>query len=782
MTSGVAPDGPAYLVLATDGPVRFQGKGFYALTPEAAAPFRIQQFVEQTRVIIPLHVKGAPMSGELAIRPLVAGPLHVSTGIVGYTQCGENPDLAPIGLDFTVEPGAPEIVIADRFDLAKPDQIIASPDGNRRIEIYGPRYHLIDAATGALLTDEIGAEPRFSPTGRFVIARSADRYEIRDTVDGKLVQRTSDFIRYVETADIAWDDRDSFIIAGTYLQYGGTPIQNALKEGDEDLDDGGKDCGHVSVSVGDVALKLDLENNIVVSSCNYNEVPGASSLTVRRAEKEPKSDDSQDLMGAALVLPFTAPKGWATIDGLKFSHFNKWLNDYKESPSDETLGKRLSPFVVRPIIVTKSDAHVPIVDKDPLRIASRGVSLVHLSDATRSSRIEERLRDFGIELNGGTPMVWLASSGALKLIRAAPNSSEVIKDYKFIGDQSIDVVVNPEDDATGDCGYDPRTGGGGTLRVPREDKLFAQLHAQEFQLTVVNGSCIGGSEHFNYINAYLHDSRWPGQLWDLRAQFARTASGGPGVTCEEDSFFACEFNSELFFNRYLVAWSQQSHAAAVYDIEERKLLRQLEGLPYPDVVQRISLSKDLKALVKLDNDGGFQVIALRPSQRDAEGHMTEASTNVDVLLSGRIVDDEVVVWTPSGQFDSTAEGASHVALRFPGRGGEYTLDQFYKLFHENDLLKRALAGEEFKLPVVKTFPPSIAVKPAFTTEFHRGEDRHLGRRSGRRNSHLSRRTDDERYTRGRLVRRPLTSAPNTCPARAGSPFSRAAPRGSLPSL
>ena len=78
------------------------------------------------------------------------------------------------------------------------------------------------------------------------------------------------------------------------------------------------------------------------------------------------------------------------------------------------------------------------------------------------------------------------------------------------------------------------------------------------------------------------------------------------------------------------------------------------------------------------------------------------------------MDDEVVVWTPSGQFDLTAEGASHVALRFPGRSGEYTLDQFHKLFHENDLLKRALAGEEFKPPVVKTFPPSITVKPVFT--------------------------------------------------------------------
>ena len=129
----------------------------------------------------------------------------------------------------------------------------------------------------------------------------------------------------------------------------------------------------------------------------------------------------------------------------------------------------------------------------------------------------------------------------------------------------------------------------------------------------------------------------------------------------------------------------------------------------------MSLSRqDLKTLTKLDKDGAFQVIALKSAQRDKDGHLRQDSTKADILLSGRIVDDEVVVWTPSGQFNSTPEGASHVALRFPGRSGEYTLDQFHKLFHANDLLKRALAGEDSRPPVVKDFPPSITAAPNFT--------------------------------------------------------------------
>ena len=226
-TSGAPPLGPAYLVLAADAPMRVQGTGFYALTPEAKAPFRIKQFLKDTRVIIPLHVKGAPQSGEVKIRPLVAGPLKVSAAIIGYTQCGESPDPAPIVFNLTVEPGAPEIVIADRFDLAKPDQIIASPDGTRRIEIYGPRYRLIDAVTNALLADDVGKEVRFSPSGRFVIGFKESAYAILDAIDGKFIQSIDN--RDPDDDYIAWDDGDTFIIDGSIGHFGGVILTNSLE-------------------------------------------------------------------------------------------------------------------------------------------------------------------------------------------------------------------------------------------------------------------------------------------------------------------------------------------------------------------------------------------------------------------------------------------------------------------------------------------------------------------------------------------------------------------------
>ena len=72
------PRGPAYLILATEHVARFRGDDFYVLAPGAAAPFRLEQFAEQTRVVIPLHVPGAPQTGEIKIRPLAAGRLRMS--------------------------------------------------------------------------------------------------------------------------------------------------------------------------------------------------------------------------------------------------------------------------------------------------------------------------------------------------------------------------------------------------------------------------------------------------------------------------------------------------------------------------------------------------------------------------------------------------------------------------------------------------------------------------------------------------------------------------------
>ncbi len=721
-TSGAPPLGPAYLVLATDAPARFRGTGFYALTPEAKAPFRIKQFLKDTRVIIPLHVKGTPQNGEIKIRPLIAGPLKVSAAIIGYTQCGENPDPAPIAFDMTVEPGAPEIVIADRFDLAKPDQIIASPDGTRRIEIYGPRYHLIDAATGALLADDIGTEPRFSPTGRFIIARKENAYSTRDALDGKVIVNNVGMVRHVENANISWDDQDSFAIYASSFNTDMVVVQSVLNEAGFVFN---RECLKGGYILNVLGFRIDLENNASIKLCEERgSLAEASTLSMGA---------DPDLLGSLLVLPFTSPRNWEMIEGLKFTRISDHVEQY-----DKAIAAELTSFVIRPILLKGSEAGTPLADKDPLRVASRGIGQVNLPEADLMLQRENRLRDFGFEINHGVPLNTLDRSrvfkridGPIELPWSWKREAMALRggDSGFVRQLTDDTAIRFnmlnhkgyfEREQCGEL--TPRTSGGIDVFIPREGTLdLKQVQGEGFRLTVIGGSClmgfeqpliVGFEEPLIFPYGFLYDSRVPGQLLNLRKELYQ----GTGLSNTTGEFFGIGFEGELFFNRYLVVWSQKSIDAAVYDINKRELIYHIINFPSPDVMQRISLSHDLKTLVKLDKDGGFQVIGLRPGQKYANSDEVDASQQVLVLLSGRVVDDEVVVWTPSGQFDSTLEGASHVALRFPGRGGEYTLDQFHKLFHENDLLKRALAGEQFKPPVVKTFPPSITAKPSFTAD------------------------------------------------------------------
>jgi hypothetical protein len=526
-----------------------------------------------------------------------------------------------------------------------------------------------------------------------------------------------------------------------------------------------------------------LENNIAVSVDDSSKF--VSSLTIQPLNDLARPDETnwvakneaamklRDALIDARVVVFAAPKSWETIDGLKII-YSAELESPKTGEYAEYYKKvaaTLEPFIVRQIIVTRGNTQASLIDKDPLRVASRGFSKAGLPESELASRREQRLRDFSIEINVGAPLFKLDQSASLK------TTEDLLKNVQFNED-------NKKSDGDNHCLFTPLKNGQMELVIDKEHSpVVGQIEAEGFRLSLFTFGCDIGDMEYS-VDGYLHDSRQPGQPLDFNWLTKNTT--GPDNNYDNDSPCdlvqpSCEFGAELFFNRYLVIWPKRNSAAvSIFDVDKRELIAHLKGLPSPDAMQRVSLSKDLKTVVKLDTDGGMQVIALRAAQKDGEGHLTQDSTKVEVLLSGRIVDDEVVVWAPSGRFDSTAEGASHVAVRFPGRSGEYTLDQFHKLFYENDLLKRALAGKEFKPPVVKTFPPSIKATPSFASGSIAAKIDVLGDDP----------VDEIRiYQDGLMTNvvpvaadaRTIDVAPNVCLVRAGSPFSRADRRGSLPS-
>jgi hypothetical protein len=664
---------PTYLVIAADAPIRTNGSGFYVLTPDAIAPFRIQQSKAQTRIVIPLHIKETARKGSLDIRPLQAGTLHLSAAIIGVAQCGELADDAPKSISLTVSAGTPEIVVSNRFELRKPDQSVLSPNGTRRIDIIGPRWRLIDVASGSQLSEQVGEEPRFSPTGRFVVARAEEKLTLFDAIDGAAlhtVGATSYDPGGTTAGDIAWDDHDSFLVIGK-TGAGLVGLDFPLKETDPSIVLGGgcRACPGATTT----AIKIDLENNVVLGD-------GESFLLTGY----PENKSFNELISSNKTVNYTLPKRWDFIDGLKFTK----LLDYSGDPK---LDVALRRFLIAPLVSGEATEHEAVA-QDPMVVATRGIGRAEIGEPVRRSKFEERLRDFGLELNEGVALS-PANRGSLLQPTGKEGISQFSKDSAIILDETFNGLGTGVEPGKTDVRKD------GTTLVGVGDIEINQVSMSGFTITLFKG--LGNRAAANVEEVlFLHDSRNPGKIVDVPYFLDIWGEG------------ESKFSGALFFRRYLVLWSKDNLDALVYDLEAHKFLATPIHLPSPDVMERLSLSHDLKTLTKIDSDGGFQIIDL------SRGYKTEKMAEADevsrpdaiVLLSGRVVDDEVVIQAPTGQFDATPEGASYVSLKLPGRPGTYTLSQFSSLLHKAGLLKTALAGDALPAVAIDKFPPAISVK------------------------------------------------------------------------
>ncbi len=97
------------------------------------------------------HRRETSHASIVIVRPLRAGPLHVSWSVVGHDGCRKvDTDKGSGAADIRVEAtGLPEVVVKD-FAAKEPKERIYSPVGDCVIEIYGGRYRIVDAASGAL--------------------------------------------------------------------------------------------------------------------------------------------------------------------------------------------------------------------------------------------------------------------------------------------------------------------------------------------------------------------------------------------------------------------------------------------------------------------------------------------------------------------------------------------------------------------------------------------------------------------------------------------------------
>lgn len=664
---------PAWLVVSVDGPVRFTGTGFYALLPGAIGPFGLPDGQDRTRALVALYGAEPPRGGSFGIVPLRAGALKITAGLAGFVRrCGEEWSRTIAAGEIPVAVSAEAVFsVRDPFSVEAPRRIVASPDRATAVEVFSGRYRLLDSASGAVLADRDGEDPRYSPTGRFLVARLAEGFELLDTADGTVLDPGA-------WGDIAWENADSFMLVGQSTS-GTVAVRNTPVAGR--VADSYLDC---TVCPGlATRLNVDLENDhlLRIGGQGYAllrlggdvaEVTG----TVDTFDEEIMAEALaaiRDTVRATGAAPLLVPAHWNMRGGLKLSGlaselaptgiaaFDAWQDRLRRAvlPVVEETPERPAPEALRPVEIGESRGVAAFARPRP-------------QPGTAPDRLPARLAEFGIDTARPVNPVFRKS--------AAPDE-----------DADLAIAARIEVSVPWAKGLFRRKDFGCLPEEP--DRIYAYFNdVAEFRigtrrvwLTLL--SCkwtINGAYEPNF---YLFDSAATGLV-----RLGGLNPAQPNTGRCDSSIAACGFEAALFRNSLLV-WSRPSRAFLLYDLTARKVVTERYDLGRGDLLSGMRLNAARDAVVQFNADDSFFV------------HDTAAGAT---LLEGRYVDDEILAWSPDLRFDSTAEGANYVALRFPGQPGEYTFQQYRRALRSEGHVGEVLARRYRPRPAAVAVPPGLS--------------------------------------------------------------------------
>ena len=153
----------------------------------------------------------------------------------------------------------------------------------------------------------------------------------------------------------------------------------------------------------------------------------------------------------------------------------------------------------------------------------------------------------------------------------------------------------------------------------------------------------------------------------------------------------------MYLDRYLVIGSVAAKSIAVYDLEAEKPLAILKDVPQSDLMSEVILTADAAHVIQLNSDGQFFIHEISGGR---------------LALSGRVVDDEIIIYTPEGYYWASYEGAHFVQLRFPGLPGLYPFQQFASVLDRPDIISA-------RLNISAPAPPPPALVPPPTVDIDR---------------------------------------------------------------
>lgn len=687
---------------------QFPPPGIIALPSGTRAPLGIKFGSNSTsRILIPLYQPGSRLSGSFALRLLTTGTQTVQSGLVSLTRCGERLIKSFQNQPILVTPSKPDIVIQDFYDTAAPRRIVLSNSGRYRLKVYTNRYQVFDTFTDVKLLDRAGYNPNFSPTERFVAASILDDaalqqqqeegFEVIDLMSLEVIAKPTGPV-------IGWTHGDAFLIDGTGL-WANISVWQALVSPVRASVIGFAHGTHFDRSwANDADVTLDLDNGVVFTRSEIVEL--ASGLTRNSVSEGGVNNWSvaKQLAEDYAIKPISQKPGWYAREPIRFSHSltrkhlvygdgksvslakigvigaNRNLSfavyKHRELPGDNAKPGASSVTPRNRSILGDWRTSAPPHGGDRFR----GAIMVgdSPSDSSNKQQWVTALQAFGLSL--GTPRLketlpysdyaekddrsnLTDKQERAKFDRIDARADKFIerlsRDVPVVGAmfQSADWAQNPWSCMKGDVGQ--------AWRWEFDAKAVWVVHCLKHD---------GGASQSAYSTVFLLDGRnGDGQVTELTDSITPPPYTPPADTASQKGSML----ADIYSNRHLVLTSRLYGKIATYDLAAVDFAPRSQDVVDTDRVDDAPLTVDGRHIVQINGDGQFFIHELATSR---------------VILQGRQVDDEIIVFSKDGYYWSSYEGAHFVHLRFPGIAGLHSLKQFEPVLDRPEYIKGILDG------------------------------------------------------------------------------------------
>jgi uncharacterized protein len=729
---------PIYIVLAIPGDARFEVKfdpemlkkatsgsreaiflsfepqisGLVALLPESRAPHGIGFGAGKTRAFIPLHQEGSHRRGSFSVQMFDSGTFELQTTVVAWTGCSEHLVKGISVTPITVVPAPPQIVVQDPYDIDVPERSIVSNSGRYLAQIFPGRYRVFDVATGAKLIDRAGHNPNFSPTSRFVVADIGLDFEVIDLASREVVaQPNGPFV--------GWIDGDAFLIDGG-AKYGTLQLIPTLlsRESDSKTDHlrfviaaGCRPCRSWSSSANFV---FDLDAGIVglrgigpFSKKGISVYELASGFETELADEEQAAKFARDHYNSKFASPWI---GWNADAPILFSQVDSYFGD---KPGEDAEGIRT--YAAWTSLRKKLQVHREIPPKAVIHQIAELTGTVQTrgdwfardfgrappTTTTKAEKLLARLSDFDLSF----PMTaakdatrfWEEDRSQVaafreRLVREIPITGGILSlsdDFHRHGASLWIVQV-----VQAESGSSPNK-----IILDSRFKTAWRWDVEGKPFWLLQFAWYEGTDQFANDELVIVDGREPqGRVLNLGTRIADFMRNRFSVRDRlVDSNERTELKTQLVLGRYLVIGSIADQSIVLYDIKSDRVLATLMKVAQADLMEDVRLSADAKTIVQINRDGQFFLYDVSSGRN---------------FLSGRYVDDEIILYTSEGYYWSSYEGAHFVQLRFPGLRPLYPFPQFASVLDRPDIIKR-----RFKDPSENLTQPDLTPPPDLNISF-----------------------------------------------------------------